>query len=220
MRDTWPLLKNTDFPSINRKNLEILQVNLGYLCNQSCLHCHVAAGPNRKELMTEDNIEALLKVLELPSVHTLDLTGGAPEMNPMFKTLVSRARKLGVKIIDRCNLTILLEPGYEDMAQFLTDNEVQIVASLPCYIEDNVDGQRGKGVYQKSIEALQNLNKLGYAQPDSALTITLVYNPTGPYLPPSQIQLQQDYKKFLAEQFDIQFNQLVYHNQYAHRPIW
>ena len=208
MRDTWPLLKNTDFPRVNRRNLEILQVNLGYLCNQSCLHCHVAAGPNRKELMTEDNIEALLKVLELPSVHTLDLTGGAPEMNPMFKTLVSKARKLGVKIIDRCNLTILLEPGYEDMAQFLADNQVQIVASLPCYIEDNVDGQRGKGVYQKSIEALQILNKLGYAQPDSEMTITLVYNPTGPYLPPPQMQLQQDYKKFLAEQFDIQFNQL------------
>jgi radical SAM/Cys-rich protein len=208
MKDTWPLLKSTDFPPVSRRAIEVLQVNLGYLCNQSCLHCHVAAGPNRKELMTEDSIDDLLHILKQPSVHTLDLTGGAPEMNPLFKHLVLKARELGVKVIDRCNLTILLEPGYEDMAQFLADNEVQIVASLPCYIEENVDGQRGKGVYQKSIDALQILNDLGYSQPGSPLTITLVYNPTGPFLPPSQEELRADYKQFLQAEFDIQFDQL------------
>jgi radical SAM/Cys-rich protein len=172
------------------------------------LHCHVAAGPARKEIMTGENIEYLIKMLEQPTIHTLDLTGGAPEMNPLFKELVLEARKSDVTIIDRCNLTILLEPGFEDMARFLADNEVQIVASLPCYLEENVDGQRGKGVYQKSIDALKILNRLGYGQKDSKLTITLVYNPTGPYLPPPQQGLQNDYKQFLSEEFDICFNQL------------
>ena len=208
MNDTWPLLKNTDFPPVMRNEIEILQVNLGYLCNQSCLHCHVAAGPNRKELMTGENIDYLLKILDQPSIHTLDLTGGAPEMNPLFKELVLEARKLDVVIIDRCNLTILLEPGLEDMAQFLADNEVHIVGSLPCYIEENVDGQRGKGVYQKSIEALKTLNGLGYSQTGSKLTITLVYNPTGPYLPPSQESLFGDYQRYLHDEFDISFDQL------------
>jgi radical SAM/Cys-rich protein len=208
MIDTWPLLKNTSFPSVSRQAVEILQVNLGYRCNQSCLHCHVAAGPTRKEIMARENIEYLMKVLEQPTIHTLDLTGGAPEMNPLFKELVLEARKFDVTIIDRCNLTILLEPGFEDMARFLADNEVQIVASLPCYLEENVDGQRGKGVYQKSIDALKILNRLGYGQNGSKLTITLVYNPTGPYLPPPQQGLQNDYKQFLSEEFDICFNQL------------
>ena len=208
MRDTWPLLKTTDFPSINRNTLEVLQVNLGYLCNQSCLHCHVAAGPTRKELMEQDNIEHILQLLTQPSVHTLDLTGGAPEMNPLFRDLVVAARDLGITVIDRCNLTILLEPGFEGTAEFLAENEVQIVASLPCYMEDNVDGQRGKGVYQKSMQALKQLNRLGYGKADGKLTLTLVYNPTGPYLPPPQESLEQDYKKFLAETFDIEFNQL------------
>jgi radical SAM/Cys-rich protein len=208
MIDTWPLLKNTSFPSVSRRAVEILQVNLGYRCNQSCLHCHVAAGPARKEIMTGENIEYLIKMLEQPTIHTLDLTGGAPEMNPLFKELVLEARKSDVTIIDRCNLTILLEPGFEDMARFLADNEVQIVASLPCYLEENVDGQRGKGVYQKSIDALKILNRLGYGQKGSKLTITLVYNPTGPYLPPPQQGLQNDYKQFLSEKFDICFNQL------------
>ncbi len=208
MRDTWPLLRTTDFPSVTRNALEILQVNLGYLCNQSCLHCHVAAGPTRKELMERDNIQHILEILKQPSVHTLDVTGGAPEMNPMFKELVVAARELAVTVIDRCNLTILLEPGFEDLAAFLADNEVQIVASLPCYIEDNVDGQRGKGVYQKSMQALKRLNQLGYGKDGGNLTLTLVYNPTGPYLPPPQDTLQQDYKTHLADKFDIEFNQL------------
>jgi len=208
MRDTWPLLKTTDFPVVTRTALEILQVNLGYLCNQSCLHCHVAAGPTRKELMDEENIRHILELLARASVHTLDLTGGAPEMNPMFRELVSAARNIGVTVIDRCNLTILLEPGFEGTAEFLAENEVQIVASLPCYIEDNVDGQRGKGVYQKSMQALKHLNQLGYGKDDSNLSLTLVYNPTGPYLPPPQENLEQDYKRHLAEKFDIEFNRL------------
>ncbi len=208
MKDTWPLLKNTDFPPIRRNTLEILQVNLGYLCNQSCLHCHVAAGPNRKELMTRETIEHLLPILEIPSVHTLDLTGGAPEMNPIFQEIVLEARSLNVKVIDRCNLTILLEPGFENLAQFLAENEVQIVASLPCYLEQNVDGQRGKGVYQKSIDAMRLLNRLGYGQDGSNLTMTLVYNPIGPYLPPPQKDLESEYKTYLYDHFGIVFNQL------------
>ena len=208
MRDTWPLLKTTDFPSVSRASLEILQVNLGYLCNQSCLHCHVAAGPTRKELMQGKTIGHILEVLQKPSVHTLDLTGGAPEMNPMFRQLVSEARKLDINVIDRCNLTILLETGYEDTAEFLAANRVQVIASLPCYIEDNVDSQRGKGVYRKSMRALRLLNELGYGKPDSGLTLTLVYNPTGPYLPPPQDRLEQEYKEFLAQKYDIEFNQL------------
>ena len=208
MRDTWHLLKTTDFPAVSRNALEILQVNLGYLCNQSCLHCHVNAGPTRKELMDKENIQHILNVLKLPSVHTLDLTGGAPEMNPMFRDLVSAARSLDINVIDRCNLTILLEPGFEGTAEFLAENEVMVVASLPCYLEDNVDGQRGKGVYQKSVQALQMLNRLGYGKAGNNLSLTLVYNPVGPYLPPPQDVLQQDYKTFLAEKFDIEFNHL------------
>lgn len=208
MRDTWPLLEQTNFPAVKRRPTEILQVNLGYLCNQSCLHCHVAAGPTRKELMTAENIDYLLKLLEIPGIHTLDLTGGAPEMNPLFRELVQKGSRTGVTIIDRCNLTILLEPGYEDMPQFLADHKVQIVASLPCYLEENVDGQRGKGVYQKSIDALRILNELGYGSADSGLSITLVYNPTGPYLPPSQQALEAEYKTFLLDNYGILFNQL------------
>jgi radical SAM/Cys-rich protein len=208
MRDTWHLLKTTDFPSVSRRSLEILQVNLGYLCNQSCLHCHVNAGPTRKELMQDENIEHILEVLRNSDVHTLDLTGGAPEMNPLFRPLVKAAYELGVKVIDRCNLTILLEPGYEGTAEFLAEHDVQIVASLPCYMEDNVDGQRGKGVYQKSMQALRLLNQLGYGEEGGKLELTLVYNPTGPYLPPPQEDLQKDYKAFLADKFGIQFNQL------------
>ncbi len=208
MLDTWPLLKNTQFPEIQRAPLEILQVNLGYLCNQTCLHCHVNAGPNRKELMSSQTINDILAILKKSAIHTLDLTGGAPEMNPRFKELVSKATAMGVKVIDRCNLSILSEPGYEDLTDFLTRHKVEIVASLPCYLEENVDGQRGKGVYQKSIEGLQKLNAAGYAIDGTGLTLNLVYNPTGPYLPPGQKQLEDDYKKFLQEHYQIQFNQL------------
>ena len=208
MLDTWPLLQNSQFPEIHRSKLEILQVNLGYLCNQTCLHCHVNAGPKRTELMTGQTISGILEVLKQPNVHTLDLTGGAPEMNPLFRKLVSEATAMGIKVIDRCNLSILSEPGYEDLTDFLTQHKVDIVASLPCYLEENVDGQRGKGVYQKSIDGLQKLNQAGYAIDGTGLTLNLVYNPTGPYLPPGQQQLEADYKNFLKENYQIQFNQL------------
>jgi radical SAM/Cys-rich protein len=208
MLDTWPLLKDSQFPDIQRSKLEILQVNLGYLCNQTCQHCHVNAGPNRTELMSQSNIGDLLQILSHQNIHTLDLTGGAPEMNPLFKELVVKAKSMGKKVIDRCNLTILSEPGFLDLTGFLAKNKVEVVASLPCYMEQNVDGQRGKGVYQKSIDGLKMLNQAGYAQPDSDLVLNLVYNPTGPYLPPGQQQLESDYKKYLSDEFGIQFNQL------------
>lgn len=208
MLDTWPLLKKSEFPRITRNPLEILQVNLGYLCNQTCQHCHVNAGPKRKELMTGNTIDDILSILEWPSVHTLDLTGGAPEMNPLFTDLVKAARQLGIKVIDRCNLTILSEPGFEDLVDFLQEQQLEIVASLPCYLEENVDGQRGKGVYQKSIDGLKRLNDAGYGKDGSGLVLNLVYNPTGPYLPPAQEALESDYKKHLEEQYAIYFNQL------------
>jgi len=202
------MLQRSDFPSVKRYPLEILQVNLGYLCNQTCQHCHVNAGPRRKELMDEATIDALIMLLERDTIHTVDLTGGAPEMNPLFRRLVTAARALDKKVIDRCNLTILSEPGHEGLADFLADNQVEIVASLPCYLEENVDGQRGKGVYRRSIDGLLELNRKGYGQADSGLLINLVYNPTGPYLPPSQPQLEADYKQQLQDKYGIKFNQL------------
>jgi radical SAM/Cys-rich protein len=208
MLDTWPLLKNSEFPVLQRRPLEVLQVNLGYLCNQQCQHCHVNAGPNRKELMQRPTTRRLLQILRRPGIHTLDLTGGAPEMNPLFRELVSEARRLDVKIIDRCNLTILSEPGHEDLCDFLVENRVEVVASLPCYLEENVDGQRGKGVYRRSIDGLRLLNAAGYGQPGSGLTLNLVYNPTGPYLPPGQQQLEADYKQRLLDEHGIRFNRL------------
>jgi radical SAM/Cys-rich protein len=208
MLDTWPLLKDSQFPDIQRSKLEILQVNLGYLCNQTCQHCHVNAGPNRTELMSQSSIDHLLHILSHQDIHTLDLTGGAPEMNPLFKELVVKAKAMGKKVIDRSNLTILSEPGFQDLTGFLAKNRVEVVASLPCYLEQNVDGQRGKGVYRKSIDGLTMLNQAGYGQANSGLILNLVYNPTGPYLPPGQRQLETDYKKFLSDQFNIQFNHL------------
>ena len=208
MLDTWPLLRDSRFPALSRRPLEILQVNLGYLCNQRCLHCHVNAGPKRSEQMQRPTVKRLLELLARPGIHTLDLTGGAPEMNPLFRELVVEARQRGVKVIDRCNLTILNEPGYEDLVDFLAENRVEVVASLPCYLEENVDGQRGKGVYQRSIDGLHRLNAAGYGQPDSNLVLNLVYNPTGPYLPPGQQQLEADYKQRLYDDHGIRFNQL------------
>ena len=158
--------------------------------------------------MDQASIADILRILENPAIHTLDLTGGAPEMNPLFRQLVQQAHALGKKVIDRCNLSILSEPGYEDLTDFLTRHQVEVVASLPCYLEQNVDGQRGKGVYQKSINGLLKLNAAGYAQPGSDLTLNLVYNPLGPYLPPGQSTLEADYKHYLLEHFNIRFNQL------------
>jgi len=207
MRDTRPLLLETDFPPIKRDAITTLQVNLGYLCNLSCTHCHVNAGPNRTELMDKANIDLVLNIMAEQNVEVLDLTGGAPEMNPHFRYLVEQARALGVKVIDRCNLTILMEPGYEDLGEFLAANEVEITASLPCYVEENVDSQRGKGVYSDSILALQRLNRLGYGV-EKNLQLNLVYNPTGPHLPPAQETLQEDYKRELKKRYDILFDQL------------
>jgi len=207
VRDTRPLLLASDFPAIQREVPETLQVNLGYLCNLTCTHCHVNAGPKRTELMAREQVDQVLEVLQQQHFSTLDLTGGAPEMNPHFRYLVEQARELGITVIDRCNLTILLEPGYEDLAEFLASQGVEIVASLPCYAEQNVTEQRGKGVFERSIEALQTLNALGYGQ-GSGLKLNLVYNPNGTFLPPPQATLEQEYKAHLQQDFGLQFDQL------------
>ncbi|MFZ0126625.1 MAG: arsenosugar biosynthesis radical SAM (seleno)protein ArsS [Xanthobacteraceae bacterium] len=208
MRDTWPLLEGIPFPAIKRRHLATLQVNVGYRCNQSCVHCHVNAGPHRTEQMGGEVIEHVLDVLERRGIPTLDITGGAPELNPHFRTLVRRARALGVHVIDRCNLTILDVPGQEDLAEFLAGEQVEITASMPCYLEDNVDRQRGKGVFDASIRALQRLNALGYGITGSDLILNLVYNPQGPALPPGQAELETDYKRILGGQYGISFNRL------------
>ncbi len=208
MLATLPLLEQTRFPALRRNKLETLQVNLGYLCNQQCLHCHVNAGPRRTEIMTRETVEQVLAYLRAANIGALDLTGGAPELNPHFRDIVRTARAQGIRVIDRCNLTILEEPGQEDLAEFLAMQRVEAIASLPCYLEDNVDRQRGKGVFAASIRALQRLNALGYGQPDSGLILNLVYNPQGPSLPPAQGPLQADYKQHLSDAYGIVFNQL------------
>jgi radical SAM/Cys-rich protein len=208
MRPTLPLLVHTQFPSLRRKPIDTLQVNLGYRCNQTCVHCHVNAGPHRTEAMDEPTTRLVLQVLEARRLGTLDLTGGAPELNRHFRDLVRGARALGVRVIDRCNLTILSEPGQEDLAAFLAGQEVEVTASLPCYSAANVDRQRGDGVFERSIAGLQALNALGYGQPGSGLVLNLVYNPQGPVLPPPQGPLEADYKRELFEHFGIRFNRL------------
>ena len=209
MRATLPLLVKSDFPPISRRPLETLQVNLGYRCNQSCLHCHVNAGPTRKEMMEGTTVDEVLAVLAKRRLATLDLTGGAPELNPHFRRLVTAARALGTRVIDRCNLTILFEPEQEDLAEFLAANRVDIVASLPCYSAENVDRQRGEGVFEKSIIALQRLNQLGYGQKQSGLSLDLVYNPQGASLPPAQGKLEADYRRLLGELYGITFDRLL-----------
>ena len=209
MHATLPLLDRKGFPPLQRTALETLQVNLGYLCNQSCLHCHVNAGPKRTEIMDADTISAIIHFLDTGSIRVLDLTGGAPELNPHFRLLVEAARARGIEVIDRCNLTVLLTQGQSDTAQFLADNKVKIVASLPCYSKDNVDSQRGDGVFEESLEALRQLNRLGYGQAGSGRVLDLVYNPQGPVLPPPQKPLEQDYKNHLESSWGIQFNALL-----------
>jgi len=205
MLDTLPLLQQIKFPSIKRDHLEILQVNLGYMCNQQCIHCHVNASPNRTEIMTRETCDQILAYLEAnPSIKKLDLTGGAPELNPHFRYLVTAARKMGIHVIDRCNLTILLEQP--DLAEFLAAQQVEVIASLPCYLEENVDKQRGKGVFQDSIKGLQILNALGYGKSD--LILNLVFNPQGAELPPPQDSLNKDYTKFLWNNYKIVFNKI------------
>jgi radical SAM/Cys-rich protein len=208
MHDTLPLLAATDFPPLQRQRLHTLQVNLGYRCNQSCLHCHVAAGPQRTEAMDADTVALVLQVLRARGVQTLDLTGGAPELHPQFRDLVRDARAMGVHVIDRCNLTILSEPGQDDLAGFLAAQGCEVVASLPCYSAGNVDRQRGDGVFERSIAGLRRLNALGYGHDGSGLLLNLVYNPQGPSLPPPQGPLEADYRRELGQRFGIRFNRL------------
>ena len=194
--------------AIRPTTLTTLQINVGKLCNQTCTHCHVDAGPDRREIMSRDTMQACLRVLASNSFETLDITGGAPEMNPDFRWLVQEARALDRRVIDRCNLTILVSPGFEAIPEFLAANCVEIVASLPCYLEANTDAQRGRGVYQKSIAALKRLNELGYGQADSDLRLTLVFNPVGPKLPGNQIALEQAYRRELFDRHGIVFSRL------------
>ena len=209
MHATLHLLTHTDFPPLSRRAVETLQLNLGYRCNQSCLHCHVNAGPKRTEEMTAETIAAVLDFIAAsPGITTIDLTGGAPELNPQFRGLVVAARARGLRVIDRCNLTILEEPGFEDTAEFLAGHRVEIVASLPCYLEENVDQQRGKGVFAASLAGLRQLNALGYGREGSDLVLNLVYNPQGASLPPPQAPLQAAYKQHLGEKYGVVFNDL------------
>ncbi|MGH8427891.1 MAG: arsenosugar biosynthesis radical SAM (seleno)protein ArsS [Gammaproteobacteria bacterium] len=208
MHDVRLRLAETPFPALLRARSDTLQVNLGYLCNLACLHCHVAASPHRKEQMDRETAETVLEFLKRPEIETLDLTGGAPEMNTNFRWLVHEARAMGKRVMDRCNLTILEEPGYGDLGEFLARERVEIVASLPCYLEHNVDRQRGKGVYGGSIRMLQKLNAIGYGVQGSGLVLDLVYNPQDPVLPPAQGPLEADYRRYLDEHFGVSFNQL------------
>ncbi len=207
MRDMLPLLDAIEFPAVRRGKLDTLQVNVGYRCNQSCFHCHVNAGPNRTEEMSGAVADTVLTFLSRRKVARLDITGGAPELNANFRRLVMGAIDLGVTVMDRCNLTILEQPGQEDLAEFLAAQHVEIVASMPCYLQDNVEAQRGKGVFDGSIRGLKKLNALGYGR-DTGLILNLVYNPQGPSLPPAQAALEADYKRVLGEQHGIVFNKL------------
>jgi len=208
MRDTWPLLEKIPFPAIRRGRLDTLQINVGYRCNQSCVHCHVGASPNRTEEMGGKVADTVLEFLERRRIATLDITGGAPELNPHFRRLVAAARDMGARVMDRCNLTILEVAGQKDLAPFLADQQVEIVASMPCYLEDNVDRQRGKGVFDSSIRGLKRLNALGYGRDGSGLVLNLVYNPQGPALPPPQEALEADYRRVLGEEHGIVFNRV------------
>jgi len=207
MRDTRPLLEKVPFPTIRRGKLDTLQINVGYRCNQSCFHCHVNAGPNRTEEMPAEVADLVLDFIEHRRIATLDITGGAPELNANFRRMVTGARARGAKVMDRCNLTVLGEPGQEDLGDFLAANRVEVVASMPCYLEDNVERQRGKGVFDGSIRGLQKLNALGFGR-DPALVLNLVYNPQGPALPPPQAALEADYKRVLGDTYGIVFNKL------------
>ena len=207
MHKIYPLIKDTDFPQITRLSLKTLQVNLGYKCNQSCLHCHVNASPKRTEMMNKHTIDEVINFSYQNNVGTVDLTGGAPEMNQYFEYMIKKLREKNIHIIDRCNLTILQEKGMSKMIDFLAEHEVEIVASLPCYKDINVDAQRGKGVFTKSIKALQRLNKKGYGM-NKKLMLNLVYNPQGAELPPKQTELELEYKSYLLVNYNILFNNL------------
>ena len=208
MHETLDHLQPTSFPAISRRPLEILQINIGLKCNLACLHCHVNSNPYRKEKMSPETIALVISCLENPDIRTLDITGGAPEMHPQFRELIDEACEMGKHVIDRCNLTILEIDEYHDLGEFLAERKVEIIASLPCYTEDNVDKQRGRGVFEDSIRALKRLNKLGYGLAESGLKLNLVYNPGGAFLPPSQQELQETYKQKLFNEHGILFNEL------------
>lgn len=195
-------------PELHATGIQVLQINLGKVCNQTCGHCHVDAGPSRRESMAADTVQLCLDVLRNTFIPCVDITGGAPEMNPHFRYLVTEARRLGRHVIDRCNLTILLANGFTDLPEFLAERQVEIVASLPCYLEQNVDAQRGDGVFEKSIVALRKLNALGYGMPSSPLELSLVYNPLGPSLPPLQSKLEGAYRHELRTRYGIEFTRL------------
>jgi radical SAM/Cys-rich protein len=202
-------LRQRGLGELKRREVTTLQINVGKLCNQACHHCHVEAGPKRTEIMPTKVAERIMALLAAtPSIHTVDITGGAPELNANFRSLVGESRRMGKQVIDRCNLTVLFEPGEETLAEFLAANQVEITASLPCYTETNVDQQRGKGAFEKSIRALRLLNAIGYGQNGTGLTLNLVYNPLGASLPPPQDALEADYKKQLRENFGIKFDRL------------
>ncbi|MCM2373964.1 arsenosugar biosynthesis radical SAM (seleno)protein ArsS [Aporhodopirellula aestuarii] len=201
-------LCSSGLPTLRATSIEVLQINVGKLCNQTCTHCHVDAGPDRRESMSRETAEQIIGVLANNDIPTLDITGGAPEMNPNFRWLVEQARKLGRRVIDRCNLTILMANGFKDLPEFLAEHDVEVVASLPCYMEENCDSQRGDGVFKRSIGALKRLNQLGYGYPGSGRKLTLVYNPTGTSLPPSQHELEATYRDELKSRYDIVFSEL------------
>ncbi len=207
MHKIYPLIEKTNFPSIRRSSLKTIQVNLGYKCNQSCLHCHVNAGPKRKEMMDKETIDNVVDFAITNRIKTVDLTGGAPEMNKYFKYMIKKLKEYDIHVIDRCNLTILDEDGMRELPEFFVKNNIEIIASMPCYIKTNVDQQRGKGVFDKSINMLRILNNYGYGIKEN-LVLNLVYNPQGPVLPPSQKELENDYKSYLKDNFGIVFNSL------------
>ena len=202
------VLSSNGFEELRRTSLTTLQINLGKVCNQTCTHCHVDAGPDRRESMSRETAEQVVSFLKRSSIATLDITGGAPEMNPNFRWLVEQARDLELQIIDRCNLTILLLPNFTYLPNFLAGNRVTVIASLPCYLESNCDSQRGDGVFRKSIEALRILNQNGYGLPASGLELHLVYNPVGTSLPPAQSRLEADYRLQLLANYGLVFNRL------------
>jgi radical SAM/Cys-rich protein len=209
MHDTLSLLNSRNFPAIQRKQIETVQINLGYRCNQACLHCHVNAGPNRTEQMTRNTIKEVIQFIDTVKPNTVDLTGGAPELNIHFRELVSEIRDREISVIDRCNLTILSEPGHEDLPEFLSQHEVIVTASLPCYSEENVNSQRGDGVFERSIQGLSRLNEVGYGRGNPKLQLHLVYNPLGAALPPPQETLEKEYKEHLAKNYDVHFDALM-----------